>query len=165
MIRAVKAEDVLPDREEEQRQDKKRRDTKRYIALGILGVVGLVVWYGFQPIKGPIQVGICRTFAELNLTYPETFRLYGTEQFERSWRLYYTYIGPFGENSANMIECRFANDPRRGLVLDHVLLNRVEMDAQTIEAFNKTIPIVLAYKPNQIIPGAAGDSLVGLKKN
>ncbi len=99
---------------EKKGKKKKKKNIKLNIALGVLALVALILWYGFQPLTGTVQVGICRTYAELQLRYPTTLKLTTVDQFQDATRLYYTYYGPFGESRSSLIECRSSVDPATG---------------------------------------------------
>ena len=145
-------------------KEKKKR-TILY-SLGVfLALAGYVVCWGTQPVQGTIHIGICRTFAELQLRYPNTMLMTGTEQFGRAFRIYYIYTGAFGETRSDMMECKFMTDAKTGaLILENVELNRLPVDKQKVAAFNKTIPAVIAAKPDLVLPYSV-DDLLSLKKN
>ncbi len=132
-----------------------RRKITKYALIGtaVLACLSAFIWWGNQPILGPPQVGICRTFVELELKYPETLRLSSYEIFEKSQRLYYLFIGPFGEWRSGRVDCKFKTDPATGgPLLDSVAIDRMPIPQERIDLYNKTIPIILASKPNLAIP-------------
>lgn len=136
------------------------------IALGVLGLIGFVVWYGFQPIKGPIQVGICRTYIDLVVPYPWTVKINVTEVFDRSQRLYFTYMTSFGGYRSSMIDCKFATDPVTGQpVLQDISIDRRSIGPEKVKVFAATIPAVVAADPDLIIPFPLGDDMIHLKKD
>jgi hypothetical protein len=138
----------------------------RNIGIGVGLFLALFLWYGFQPIKGTIHVGICRTFLELNLKYPPTFRFVQYDLFQSAHRLYYTFYGPFGENRSNMGECTFKQDPVTGVpLLESVNINRKPVEQATVDAFNKTIPIVLQFEPSNNLPRPWRGDLYDLKRD
>lgn len=143
----------------------RKKIKKSYIFGGLVLVIGIGVWYGLQPLKGTMYLGICRTFAEMQLAYPQTFKITGIENFDRSQRIYYTAMGPFGEYRSDMIDCRFTVNPTTGsTLLEDVQINRVSVAPQKVRDFNKTLPAVVAGKPNLVIPFPPKDTLVDLKR-
>jgi hypothetical protein len=141
-----------------------KQKQRRRIAGGIGGFLFLLLmWYGFQPVKGTIQFGVCRTFLELNTRYPQTLYFTSVEVFDKSLRMYYTYIDTFGSHRSEMMECDYR--PFNMLNLEDVKRNRVSMDRRLIVAYNRTVPWVVHYRPNLALPGNPGNSLVGLKRD
>lgn len=140
---------------------------KHKIKLGsVLAAIVLLfgfLWYGSQPLKGPAYVGLCRAFVELQLNYPETMRLMQYEYFDRGHRLFYTYTDPFGEYRSSMAECKFSVTPYGSLIADSIKIDRRDVDLKKREEFNKTIPIIMAYGPNMIVPFPPKGSLEELK--
>ena len=132
---------------------KKKKKTWRNIALGVLAFISLIVWYGFQPLTGPVEIGICRTFIELQLRYPHTMRLARTDQYQDIFRLYYTYTGPFGEHRSSLAECRSTIDPATGQpAMTSIKIDRVELEEEKLRRFNQTIPFILQNNPSLVIP-------------
>ena len=131
-----------------------KKISKKRIALYIsLGLVAFIVWFGFQPLRGTIHVGICRTFIEFQLTFPSSLRLTEVENFDRSLRLWYSYPGSFGEIRSSMIECKFHPDvPGQVPQLEMAAINRQPLDQTVVENFNKTIPWVVAAEPSTLLP-------------
>src|ERR1700761_8351979 len=70
------------------------------IGYGVLFVLTIIIYLGLAPIQTTIQFGICRTFVELQLRFPETLYVSSLEVYERTWRMYYTYTGSSGEQRA-----------------------------------------------------------------
>lgn len=136
----------------------KKKDKKQKIKIikrsimGFVAFVALLMWWGMQPIRGTIQYGVCKTFIELRLRYPQTFRLSTLTNFDQSLRLYFTYIDAYGEKKMDFVECTFRPDPETGFVLDSVAYNRTYIPEDEIAMFNKTIPGILAFPPDLTIP-------------
>ena len=64
---------------------KKRKNTRNMVLGGIFFVF-LLIWWGTMPIKGGIDFGICRTFAELREEYPSTMKIRAVETFDQALR-------------------------------------------------------------------------------
>jgi len=147
--------------------EKKAKRKRLYYIMGGVGTFFILfIWWGFQPLKGPIEVGICRTYAEMELDYPHTFKIMTYEPFERSTRLYYTLSGAFGEYRSQMIDCKFL--PRQsGQVpqLESVTIRRVPEPAAKVAEFNATIPVIIKNKPNRTIPFPYDGTLMDLKRD
>jgi hypothetical protein len=139
---------------------------KKIFKWSLIGGGGaLLVWgvyYLFAPIQSTMAYGICRVFLDRQVLYPETVRISSVESFESSVRIWYVQINSFGEYRLEPIQCYYRADPASGSVLDKVTINRREVDTATVEAFNKTIPAILAYPPDLSIPDPLPDSLEDL---
>jgi hypothetical protein len=141
-------------------QQKKRRR----IGWGVFGLCFVwFMWWGFQSPKGTIQFGVCRTFLELNVRYPQTIYFSSVEVFDKSLRMYYTYIDPYGSHRSEMMECDYR--PFNMLNLEDVKRDRVSVDHRTVVAFNRTVPAIVHYRPNLVLPFDPGDDLVLMKRD
>jgi hypothetical protein len=142
---------------------KSRKKTLKWSGGIFVALVLVLIWYGFRPLTGTINVGVCRTFVQLQVPYPQSVKLSSTEQIDRIMRMYYTYTGTFGETRSDMIECKFMTTPQGQLALESVMINRDPVDQEKIDRFNMTIPIIIANKPSLIVPAPPKDDLVTLK--
>lgn len=132
---------------------KKAKIIKRSI-LGFAAFVALLVFWGAQPIRGTLQYGVCKTFVELRLRYPQTFRLSLLTNFDQSLRLYFTYVDAYGEKKMDLVECTFRPDPQSdtGFSLDSIAYNRKYIPQEEIDLFNQSIDVFAHYTPDLIIP-------------
>jgi hypothetical protein len=133
----------------------------KMILLGGTLIITLFLWWGLKPLYGTIHVGICRTLIQLQLKYPATLKVTAVEWFKNDLRFYITYIDPFGQDRSDMFECEFNPD----LTLIDARINRVSIGADKVEAFNKSIPMVIAADPDLTIAPPPTTSIRGLKKD
>ena len=138
------------------------------IAVGglVAALVGLFLWALSLPAYGTIELGICRTFAEIQLSNPHTFCMTSAENLTRAkgYRLYYTEIGAYGEYGSHRMDCAFGREMLDGQALIRsVTIDNRPVDAEIIAAFNKTIPIVVAANPDTSMPRPT-EGLQGLRK-
>lgn len=160
----VKEADIAIEKENRKiAQKKKRGSTRNKIIAGVVVLFGLIMYIGLQPIVGTPRYGVCRTFIELQLPYPETLQINVVEESPLAVRVYFSHIDAFGSSRLNMIECEYRTDQRLGLVLSSVHLNRVEMPKDMVDMFNYTVPYVLANPPDLRMPRFRSDSLSDLK--
>lgn len=160
----VKEADIAIDKDNKKKAQKKKNVGRRNMILaGAALVVALIVWVGLQPIVGTPRYGVCRTFIELQLPYPETLQINVVEESALAVRVYFSHIDAFGSSRLNMIECEYKTDPRLGLVLSTVHLNRTQMPKEMVDMFNYTVPYVLANPPDLRLPRFRSDSLADLK--
>lgn len=165
MAKAATADIPADSTDKKGKKKKKMGKTKRNIALGVLALFALIIWYGFQPLYGTIHVGICRTYAELQLRYPSTMKLTMMDQYQDAIRLYYTFTGPFGESRSSLIECTFAADPATGqIVASAIKIDQMEATEKQLAAFNATIPVIIESEPSLIIPPPFSGDLNDLKR-
>ena len=132
---------------------------------GFVFFVTIGMYYLLQPIQATIHYGICRTFVELQLRFPQTLFVSSLEVYERTWRMYYTYTGSSGEQRSSMIECKFTTNPKTGYPwLESIQIDRVPVDKTRLREFNRLIPVVVAANPDLTHPGILDDKdLIDLK--
>lgn len=143
----------------------KKKKTKKgrwkiFVLVAVI-LVGVFVWYGTQPIKGTIHVGICRSFIELKLEYPDTLRLSAIDSFESTLRIFYTFTDAFGGQRSSIIECTFNPDT----TLKEIVIDRQKIPAEKVQAFNATIPYIVAANPDLVVPPPPSADLLLLKKD
>ncbi|MFN3826297.1 MAG: hypothetical protein ACK4NR_01580 [Micavibrio sp.] len=130
----------------------RRRRLQRIAVAVVLLPIIVVVWYGFQPLKGTIDYGICRTLAELKVPHLSTMRILSYENYGPTWKIFYTYTGSYGEQHSNYIDCVFTADAQGKKILREVKINREPLDAEELARFNKSIPGIIASKPDLSVP-------------
>lgn len=135
---------------------------KIVVPLFIIGL-SLFIWTLLQPKKGTAYFGVCNTFLEMQVRYPQTIKLTSVEWIERSLRIYFTHIDAYGENHSEMFECLF--NAKGDLTLLEARRNRIALPSEKVKDFNKTIPIVLMAKPDLTLPDPLPDDLENLKKD
>lgn len=160
----VKEADLAVEKDNQKKAQKKKRSSNRKkIFAGVAVLLGLIIYVGLQPLVGTPRYGVCRTFIELQLPYPETLQVNVVEESALAVRVYFSHIDAFGSSRLNMIECEYKTDRNLGLVLSSVYLNRVEMPKEMVTMFNYTVPFVLANPPDLRLPRFRSDSLMDLK--
>jgi hypothetical protein len=145
------------------KKTKKKMRMRTKVALSVIGVLSVLIWFGMQPIVGTIRYGICKTFIELQIPYPPTLQINTVEEYEQAVRIYFSHIDAFGSSRLNMIECSFRPDPRTGLALERVRLNREDLPEEDLKSFNLTIPFIIQNPPDLRLPVFKGEDLMHLK--
>ncbi len=145
---------------------KKKKPIKLYIGLGVAALLVLLIIWGMQSPKGGPHYVLCKTFAEMDLTYPSTMKVSEYKKLGRHARVYYTYTDAFGIYKLSMIRCSFKKDPSGAIstVMDKITIDRREIDLETINRFNKTGQIILDTKPDDTLPYPLGNDLSALKR-
>ncbi|MCM2344026.1 MAG: hypothetical protein NDJ24_05640 [Alphaproteobacteria bacterium] len=143
----------------------KRGRLKKRIAGGVVAVLAVFIWYGMQPFRGDADYGVCRTFAELRIAYPHTMKILSYENYGGAWKIFYSFIGEYGEQRSNYIDCAFTVNPANGQrELKEVKINRRPVSKEELKRFNLSIPGVLKGKPNLVIPAPLDEAdLMGLR--
>lgn len=160
----VKEAEIAIAKEEKKKAQKKKKFGP--IAKTITGValfIALIVFWGFQKPMGTPRYGVCRTFIELQLPYPETLQINTAEESALAVRIYFSHIDAFGSSRLNMIECEYKTDPRLGLILAEVHINRQPIPQEELTMFNFTVGFILANPPDLTLPRFRDGSLNSLK--
>jgi len=93
---------------------------KRLVVIGSLILLSAVIYYFVKscaPPQGSINYGICNTFLEQQLTFPNTLDQTFVEEYPpSSVRIYYKYVDSYGQVNFSYIQCSFANDPEKGYI-------------------------------------------------
>lgn len=128
----------------------------KLLAAGATIFLLLIILVSFfacgNPKQGTILYGICSTFLEQHVTYPEVIQRDRVEQYPRGVRIYYSQIDSFGQHREDMIECAFQKNEQGQIFLESVLMNREEISQEVLDKFNPTIPIIISAEPNLNLP-------------
>ncbi len=123
---------------------------------GMAGAFLFIVLLAFScgPRQGTMLYGVCRTFLEMYVPYPNTLRYVGVEEYVKvgKVRIDFAHIDASGSFSINMMECAFLQDPLRGLQLEKVEVNRKLVDPAEVTVFNPSIPAIAASQPDLALP-------------
>lgn len=143
---------------------KKKRFRTISITLFVL-LLSYAVYWLFKPFQGTLAFGICKTFLELNVPYPETLHLSEALTLrDGSIKLWYTHIDAFGEYRMEYFQCAYKADETTGAtVLAQVKHNRLEMAQEKIDLFNLVIPYLVSNPPDLTMPTPLPDSLRDLQ--
>lgn len=148
--------------------EKRKASRKRNIKIG-LWIVGVIFAFWaydalFSLKKGGTGFGLCKVFIELHVQYPTELRYSYVLPMSRTMRIWYVQHDAFGQTRFDKMDCTFRPDDTYGMALEKVTINRREMEPSALEAFNKTIPAIMAYPPDLTYPQGLPDNLRLLKK-
>lgn len=144
-----------------------KKKLKKKIILTSVVIFSAFIAYGvhwlFKPYMAPPDYGICRTFIELNISYPETLEVsqfsYGRDGGLRLW---FTHIDAFGEYRMEQFRCWFEyNEYGQVSKVKALKKGRVNLDPDIVAHLNSSLPyfhanpVILAWP---YIP----DSLTGV---
>jgi len=147
----------------EAQKAKRKRMFKGGSALIGLALLGWLVNYMFAPYKAGVTYGICKTFLELNLQFPQDLRVSTVDDFGDYVRIWYTQVDAFGEYRMENIQCHFRADEVTGAAVEKITINRREVDPARVEKFNVILPVILENPPDLTIPYPLPDSLDNLQ--
>jgi len=142
----------------------KKSNLKIYIGAAV-GVLGLLIFIGLQPLTGTIKYGICRVFVEKKLTFPSHMNIVSVEERPQDVRMQYSIINEYGEYIVETITCVFQPHPETVWTLSEVTLNRQKLPPESLTAFNATIPFIIANPPSLVLPPPMPVDLVKLQRN
>lgn len=144
--------------------DAKRR--RKYAMYGIAAVVVIFIGtYLFKPFEGTIEFGICKTFLETQVRYPDKLRLSTVENIQGAMRIWYSSLDSFGEYRLQPIECFFATNAQGQLYMRRAKISRRDLDQSKVDAFNVSIPYLIENPPDLTLPTPLPDRLSDLQIN
>lgn len=86
----------------------------------------VIIVQSCTPRKGTILYGMCGSFLEQQVIFPETIQHSTVEQYRKAVRIYFTHIDGFGEYQLEFIECSFFQDPAQGVQMESVYFDSVK---------------------------------------
>ncbi|GJL86280.1 MAG: hypothetical protein DHS20C02_20550 [Micavibrio sp.] len=151
----------------EARALEKKKIRKWAIIVGTAIFLSVGVGYLMIPFKGGISYGVCKVFLETYVRYPHSLRVSTVEDFGDNIRIWFTQTDSFGEYRLEPIQCYYRPPTEEdklkygnvGFILERVTLRRRELDQATVDAFNVSIPGIVAAPPDLTLPTPIPDSL------
>lgn len=146
---------------------KKKRFKKIAILSGVLFFCYIVYW-GLAPFQGTVGFAVCKTFLELNLSYPSTLRISEVNYLrDGSIRLWFTHIDAFGSYRMEPFQCFYKPDEATGAILLEKIkigtADKVFIDPVVVESYNKYLPFLMASKELDLTaPAPLPDPLAGI---
>lgn len=148
---------------EKKKRKKKKANWKLRFGIPFF-LLAVLIWYGTRPILGTQDFALCRTFVELQLKYPQTLKVLSSTKFQAEERVYYVYIGPYGERKIEMMSCKFGTDPASGRkILVEAKLNRKAMPEKSVRGFNQGLPYINEMNLEKRAPARWDGTYMGLK--
>jgi hypothetical protein len=119
----------------------KKATSTEGIKYGIGGLVVIFLLFmivqSCTPRKGTLLYGICRSFLELHIPYPDTIYHARVEQYRKALRIYYNHLDSYGQYQREMIECSFVQDPVKGLQVEAIYIDSIKPITQKERAPGK----------------------------
>lgn len=147
--------------------DRKRAQKKQNFRLGIAAAIAtpivLFLWWMWTPYQAPLTYGICKTYLELNVQFPQGLRVSTVQDMGPSIRIWYTQTDASGAYRMENIQCFFKKDETRGTIMEKITMNRREVAHEKVEDFNRVIRILVENPPNLDYPPPLPDSLEDLQ--
>lgn len=145
----------------DKREERKKSNLRYYIGIPAVLIAGVIA-FGLMPLTGTMKYGICRTFIEKRYTYPIYMDIISVLEREADVRIEYTVVNEFGDTMFHTITCTYRPDPASTMALASVILDRQKIAQTELDAFNRTIPAVLAYPPDLRVPMPMTEDLMNL---
>ncbi len=131
---------------------KARNKTRLMIAGGVILLIGLLALV-FAPRKGGVTFGLCKTFVELRVEYPDELRFTYARSFPgNKMRLWYVLHDSFGQKKIEKMDCFFHRNRHGQIYMAKAEINRGEIGAKEIKSFNASIPAILDNMPDLTLP-------------
>jgi len=144
-----------------------RKKRKKQLIIGSIAAVILFlsysIWNMFQPYKGSVFYGVCKTFLELYVPYPETLRLSVVDEVGTYVRIWYAHTDSFGSYRLEPMVCHFEQDETYGWLLEKITVDRQPVPQERVEKFNKIVPLIYQNPPDLSLPWSLPDKLESLR--
>lgn len=105
------------------------KEGKIVIAAGVVVLIGgYFIAQSMAPKKGNLIYGLCSTFLEQQMTFPDTLEHTYVEMYRRATRIYYQNVDAYGQHNFSYVECSFVQDPKAGVQLENVIFKNPVKD-------------------------------------
>lgn len=155
--------ETLAEKLKKKKKKQKKKLIIRYSILGFVAFIAYGIYWLFKPFKAGPDYGICRTFIELTVSYPDTVKVKDFSYTrDGSMRLWYTHIDAFGEYRMEEFRCWFAYD-EFGVVskVNAIKMGKINMEPERVANLNSALPYFHA-NPVLLIWPYIPDSLEGV---
>lgn len=155
----------LAEKLKEKKALQRKKQIKHFLIFCFLALFGWLLYYLFAPFKGGLSYGICKTFLELNIPYPETLLLSEVIVTRNgSVRIWFTHIDAFGSYRLDSFQCTFGVDEKtKSSYLAEVKMGKLNIDPIEVERFNVALPYLAANPPDLTLPVPIPDSLQSIQ--
>lgn len=179
--------------EKEKKKEKKRKEGKIFSkikqkwpvfkarVLGTEGIIYVSVIFALAfivvitvqsctPRKGDLLYAMCNEFLKLQVPFPDTLQKTEVEFFSSARRIYYTHVDGYGAFQMETLECKFYQDPEKGVQLDRAFFNYIkestektrvpgkgrlyEVKKEVVDLFNasRSPAAIMSAEPDLVIP-------------
>ena len=161
VIEEDKPKSSLAEKLQEQKDAQKKKNKKRIMILGGVGLLSFLVWFLMKPYKASYDYGICRTFLELNIPYPHTIYVSELKYLrDGSLKLWYTHTDAFGEYRIESFVCKLATDPETGIMeVASLKMHKTYLDPEKVKGYNSALAYFAANPLILTWPAPLPDSL------
>lgn len=158
---AVNSISTLAEKLKEKKLQEKRRRFKKIVTFVVLSLVFYLFYWLFKPFVGGPGYGVCKTFIELNVPYPQTILLSEVIPTRNNGlRIWFAYTDSFGSYRLEPFMCVFGKDEKTGgMILTEAKLGKLNIDPIVVERFNNAVPYLITHPPDLTLPAPIPDSL------
>lgn len=159
------ASSSLAEKLKEKRRKKKRENIKKVIKLTLGALLVGFVYKLFIPYKGGLSYGVCKTFLELSIPYPQTLLLSEIVPTRNMGiKIWFTHIDAFGSYQLDSFHCTFAIDEQtKASYMVEAKMGKINIDPVIVERFNVAVPYLIANPPDLTLPMPIPDSLQSIQ--
>ncbi len=125
---------------------KKKKQKKkliiRYTILGFVSIIAYGVFWLLKPFKAGPDYGICHSFIELTVSYPNSVQVKDFSYTrDGSMRLWYTHTDAFGDYRMEEFRCWFSyNEFGQVSEVNDIKMGKINMDPEKVANLNNALP-------------------------
>lgn len=130
----------------------------------VVGVVGYGTYEYTRPPNGTWRYGICRSFIELYVRYPQTIRIEDVYEKPTYTRIELNYLNAHGSRPTRIFRCDYQQQPGKGISVKEIRIDRKLIDQKEVDQFNVVFPQLMADPElNRTLPLPFDGTFEGLK--
>ena len=131
----------------------------------VTGVIGYGIYEYTRPPKGTWRYGVCRSFVELYLRYPQTIRIEDVTERSTYAKLELNYLNAQGSRPTRIFRCDYEQKSGKGVLIKEIRIDRKLVEQGTIDSFNIVVPQLIADPElNTTLPLPFDGTFEGLKR-
>lgn len=114
------------------------------LAVIVLIIAGAGYYYyeKNKPQYGSWRFGVCKTFIELQLRFPESLWITAVIEDPRYSEVYASYVNAHGMRPTRVYKCNFKQEGNRWVV-DYINIDNERIDDKIVEEFNMLMPLLI----------------------
>ncbi|MGH1456378.1 MAG: hypothetical protein ACRBDI_06325 [Alphaproteobacteria bacterium] len=134
--------ETLAEKLNTQKKKKKKSLIVKSVAFSFIALISYGFYWLLKPFMAYADYGICRTFIELTVSYPETIEVNELSYLrDGSMRLWYTHTDAFGEFRMEPFVCTFEYDQAKQVTkITNIKMGKVNMSTERISTLNNALP-------------------------
>lgn len=132
-------------------------------AGGAIVIIAATIYFlSPSSTSGTWRYGACQVFLERTVRFPTTVKQIAVSETRVGAKILFTHTNPYGYTQTQLLECIFKTE-NNAVSLTKATIDRLTIDQDTLNTFNKSLPVILRQLPDLTYPPRPPSDLEKIK--